>query len=1166
MKKGQITPFIILGILIIIATSTFIYINQLDNKGLDVEINQKYVMDGSIEPVRMYIESCLKQISEEPIKNIGKSGGYLEPNDYKYYDENKISYLCIDKDNYGCTNTVLLKEEMEEQIAEIVKKDIDSCINLKIFEEQGYKIEEEPIDIEVRIGLDEVEVKAHYPLLFKKNSSTLKIENFKAEHSLPLGILYFQATNIVNIENTEDKFNAVDFATKNGKRITIEKHKPYPDTIYMLKSEGLEFNFALQGKDTISEISLRESENEESLGCCYIKYDNNCYKNVEQSTCEAKGGIYDPNNACVCPIIDNMNDESCNGEECKTCNVLVGNLNITKEHGESWCSYDSIAGNGNDYVGSRHILHSCIDGKEVIEECRDFREEICTQKTTNNNGNVRTDAVCRINRWNDCYFCDTEACCKDSTYRDCSWELIETGEQKCIPEVPPGFRFWEGNGKEICSLADSKKECNGFSCNDDWVTGNAKLCRSYGDCGNYRNINNNITKEGFFHTSIKGKISDSVYLDDNVFNYHYPELSLDFENTKQNPILKSYAAESSEKLNLIISSYYSFLDQISRIRTSDYYTNNKQDDIKTLNVAICNLWDSPDGGLSCNMCNSGESPCSEYKCMSLGKECIYSEEKGIGKCEKADNSITEKPKIHIPKESIKPKYTFEETTLSINDMEIEGIKINEKLKPYQMIEFRIDSSSETICKMSYLPDTKIISGIRISEKGFSNNHSISLRVPPQPKIPSNLLDLLNSSNSKGIIGNLLSIKDSINTIENSGLKNILTSIFGNELFKENEEKLSGFVKLFTTDIPRIRESLDIVMSKTEENSYYMFFSCQDKKGQESTKPFFFEVSIESFEDDEKAPILIGSIPENDTLFAYDDESIQTELYFDEPAECRYAKEDIEYSEMKNILKCVDSIYDYSNRFGGSYQCKDEINLTDDMLNIFIRCRDNPQKIEEKEFAISYSNISKNISYLRMSGLGEIENEIIETSSKEILIEHHMDEMNECILSYSPGVRVPGNCSLSDNRSLGLYSCKFNMTILDEVPEIENTSNTSYDSSNISVSLLCNKKANYTQNENTKSAIYHLERSEPIEALDFGPKDEIHTTRPLLYLETSPSKNVECGYYKELALGISRMNNIEQFKFSKVLDDAEEGDNTYYVYCSDEYGNELLQKIRFFIVP
>ena len=32
-----------------------------------------------------------------------------------------------------------------------------------------------------------------------------------------------------------------------------------------------------------------------------------------------------------------------------------------------------------DTVGSRHWRHICINGEEIVEPCKDYREEYCTQ-------------------------------------------------------------------------------------------------------------------------------------------------------------------------------------------------------------------------------------------------------------------------------------------------------------------------------------------------------------------------------------------------------------------------------------------------------------------------------------------------------------------------------------------------------------------------------------------------------------------------------------------------------------------------------------------------------------------------------------------------------------------------------------------------------------------
>ncbi|MBS3152619.1 hypothetical protein J4230_04375 [Candidatus Woesearchaeota archaeon] len=155
-------------------------------------------------------------------------------------------------------------------------------------------------------------------------------------------------------------------------------------------------------------------------------------------------------------------------------------------NGESWCEFDSsdqqqinridflsTAGRGSkDPVGSRYYRHLCINGQELVEPCKDFREEYCYFNTINvgsNSGKSYTESRCISNQWKPCVnecntanpqtmdrFTYTEALKKDqqcclSSKRDCFWN-----SNKCVPAVSPGFKFWEGEGAEICAKANTQ--------------------------------------------------------------------------------------------------------------------------------------------------------------------------------------------------------------------------------------------------------------------------------------------------------------------------------------------------------------------------------------------------------------------------------------------------------------------------------------------------------------------------------------------------------------------------------------------------------------------------------------------------------------------------------------------------------------------------------------
>lgn len=232
-------------------------------------------------------------------------------------------------------------------------------------------------------------------------------------------------------------------------------------------------------------------------------------------------------------------DESCgpnsanpNSASCGNCNYLLGSIcrdakssggatptygtNICADlnckntqngksykHGESWCVYNDNAGtNKANAVGSRYFKHICINGEEVLEQCADFRNEVCTEDKLTTPQATFSQAGCTVNRWQDCIAQTEKVDCENTDRRDCQWKETTnptTGALGvCVPQVSPGLKFWEaGDAEEVCKLANAqcfvkfeKGLFGDYECKDNcecleqgWVAQRAELCRALGDCG-----------------------------------------------------------------------------------------------------------------------------------------------------------------------------------------------------------------------------------------------------------------------------------------------------------------------------------------------------------------------------------------------------------------------------------------------------------------------------------------------------------------------------------------------------------------------------------------------------------------------------------------------------------------------------------------------------------
>jgi len=1233
-KRSQITLFIILGILVLLAITTYIYVQQINkNAAGKKDLSELYNIGNNLEPVRLYTEACIRQTAEPIIRRIGNHGGTSEPFSYRNYYGTRLNYLCIHDDEHGCMSTLLLRQGMELEISEHVKKELERCVNLNIFRKQGYEIEEGQIDVRTRVGLDEITINVDYPLVFTNKDINKEIRGFESKLSFPLGRLYLLATSITNTETSKGFFDHVKFMQDSAGTV-IEKHRPYPDIVYMLNSNNYSFNFAVQGVDTASQPGSAVPEKSKKLGCCFIRHDNNCYKNVKQLECQTYNGTYDPSPNCQCPAPSP--NELSKTNQSRTYRGCVQEDGSVKKNGESWCEYDGIAGYGFDNVGSRHYMHYCVDGREYIEECRDFREELCTEDSVLINDNIESRAMCRPNRWQDCSRCTTEECCENEEFRDCFWTIESsadsgTSDKRCRPFVPPGFRHWDNSGRDTCSLASVENMCNGFSCGNTWLNNAAKNCYMQGDCGNYWNTEGKVTYNGFFHTDIIANSDTTAYNIRKqaeiagINNTGESRIDKGTENRKQTVLVENRLQPAVDNFARIVTSVYSMLDGITTLSVPAQLRD--ESGVEVMQVAICEPWRAPEGDDDCSKCSEDEKkPCTEYLCRSLGQRCIFEEKEGVPECREMPKDDKTKLVISPDDTKLPDGYSIEKQELEIGTKKYKGYKVTPELKPYKIFTLGVNTSKNSICRQHYAPKSGLLDtgGYYFGEPVFSTQHILQLRVPARPAFPKKLMELLNTTTMQGFSESITGIKESAGQAEESLFAKLYRKLMRRSItdgIVPVAERLVNVLALFNSETAFYREASEIVFDKFEDGGYYLFVYCEDSSGNPAKEPIFFDLTISRNTDDNEAPRILSTYPSNNSKYADDAEKIELMLYLDEPAECRYSVNDSDYGQMENAFSCAISRYSISPYFGGSYLCSGEIGLdeSDEELELFIRCRDNPRLVKEFGFVINKSNENRingvDVNASRLINITEdgritiagfmlkqnLKQDIVfsinnssdnSSESSSAIIDIYVDDDADCRASYSPGRETVGICNRSDDFELGSYICRFELDLSVEPANTTNATNTTIitDSTNttdsadigdtgsnhadnpdktteIPVSILCEEKDVVKRNTNKESYFYTLKRSDPLEIVDYAPIGEVGKGRHIMYVDTTKSEDVVCGYYKDLSFGMQKMDSIGKNRHAVELefDELKHGENIYYISCSDTYGNDVEQMIRFYVV-
>ncbi|MFA5992127.1 MAG: hypothetical protein WC796_00295 [Candidatus Pacearchaeota archaeon] len=170
-KRGQVTIFIIIAIVIIAAVIIFFAIKNYnvlpDQENLD-KIPEA-------QNIKLFVESCLKTTSETSITSIGQKGGYFN------LTSNKINIFLyeypvfIQNDN----SYVPTLESIQTEISHSIEYNIKDCLDdFQQFTDQGISVSFKDIQATTKINENYTEVTLNMPLTIKKGSSTAKISVF----------------------------------------------------------------------------------------------------------------------------------------------------------------------------------------------------------------------------------------------------------------------------------------------------------------------------------------------------------------------------------------------------------------------------------------------------------------------------------------------------------------------------------------------------------------------------------------------------------------------------------------------------------------------------------------------------------------------------------------------------------------------------------------------------------------------------------------------------------------------------------------------------------------------------------------------------------------------------------------------------------------------------
>jgi hypothetical protein len=227
MRRGQVTLYVIIAILIVSAVGIIVYTQR---EAIKVTLTP---VPRDIKPVYNEIESCLKTTTENGLYLIGMQGGYasLPGNSFE------TVFAFIGYGYYNGQKTLPSLKQIENELNNYIELMLPQCVDFSAWPE--LEVTQGDINAKSAILDDFVTVDVEWPLTFKRET-TYQLKTFSTRVNVRLGKIYNITDKIVSGEVSDpgsiDLSYFIDVGEKENMTVSM---LPFNNTIvYSIKSEN----------------------------------------------------------------------------------------------------------------------------------------------------------------------------------------------------------------------------------------------------------------------------------------------------------------------------------------------------------------------------------------------------------------------------------------------------------------------------------------------------------------------------------------------------------------------------------------------------------------------------------------------------------------------------------------------------------------------------------------------------------------------------------------------------------------------------------------------------------------------------------------------------------------------------------------------------------------
>ena len=206
-RRAQITIFIIIAILLVAAIILFFVFAR---GGIE-----KIIPIGKGTEPLPYIQKCVEDATLGAVGIMMPQGGYLNPQNYKLYEDKKVGYLCYTLNNYvTCiTQQPIYISFLKGEITQYIKPKVETCFASlkKELEKNNYQVSIKNMSLTTELSENLILIKIERELTMTKNKEVKKYKDFDTTIRHPFYNLAIIAQEIASQEAKYCNFEYVGF-------------------------------------------------------------------------------------------------------------------------------------------------------------------------------------------------------------------------------------------------------------------------------------------------------------------------------------------------------------------------------------------------------------------------------------------------------------------------------------------------------------------------------------------------------------------------------------------------------------------------------------------------------------------------------------------------------------------------------------------------------------------------------------------------------------------------------------------------------------------------------------------------------------------------------------------------------------------------------------------